>query len=55
MGQSYEKNKVHIYNWISKNKEKVNEYSRKRMKQNYVPILYYKYETACKRLRDINY
>lgn len=28
MGQSYNKNKVHIYNWVEKNRDKHNEINR---------------------------
>ena len=33
MGQSYEKNKIHIYNYISKNREKVLNQKRKTQKK----------------------
>lgn len=32
---NYEKNKVHIYNWTEKNREKWNELSRAKMKRYY--------------------
>ena len=33
MGQSYEKNKIHIYNYIGKNREKVLNQKRKSQKK----------------------
>ena len=47
MGQSYKKNKVHIYAWIEKNKAKRNEYSRIWSSKNK------QYLAECQRLRFI--
>lgn len=55
MGQCYELNKIHIYAWIAKNKDKRNEYSKKWQKLKYVPLKIYGYEREAKRLRNISF
>lgn len=54
MTESYLKNKASIYKWREKNRERVNAYNAKLMKNKYVHTLPYNYETACRRLRKIN-
>jgi hypothetical protein len=48
MGQSYEKNKVHIYKWRENNKERSKEIMRKYANKNY------KFIKETIRLRKIN-
>ena len=50
---SYEKNKEHIKKWRLLHRAQNNEYSRKYELAHYVPVLYYKWETECRRLRNI--
>ena len=33
MGQCYQKNKVHIYNWVNKNRERYNELCKIKQKR----------------------
>ena len=53
MPLTYNQNKAHIYKWREANREKVNAYSAKRMKESYKPTLPYNYDYACRQLRGI--
>ena len=50
---SYEKNKEHIKKWRKEHRSQNNEYSRVYQLEHYVPVLFYKWETESRRLRNI--
>lgn len=50
---SYEKNKEHIKKWQSGHREQIKEYDRLYKLSHYVPVLYYKWESESRRLRNI--
>lgn len=52
MCQSYAENKKHIYNYMTKHKEKYNEISR--IKQQRYYNTYKEYFTACRTMRKIS-
>lgn len=50
---SYAKNKEHIMKWKQENPVAFKEYDRKYKLAHYVPVLFYKWETEARRLRNI--
>ena len=53
MGLTYEQNKKHIQKWRQANRDKVREYDRTCKRDNYKPILMFKYDSEARRLRNI--
>lgn len=51
---SYEKHKKNILKWRHDNADIYREYDRKYKLAHYVPVLFYKWETESRRLRNIN-
>ena len=53
MVMTYEQNKIHMKNWRKNHPEKSREYERNYKRANYTSILYYKFDSEARRLRNI--